>query len=204
VRPRSAAVSVLFTALLLSTSALTAAAATPIDSSNPDSIAATVKRLAPAAGVSADTSGRISLPSDSSSPVVLERGVGSNGTRIALGLPDTGVLTRPRMAADGTATFSGGSNGAAVAVQEHGDGVRVLVVIESAAAPTEYRFVVDLPAGARMTQLADASIVVTQADGSFLGGFEPAWAKDSSGRSSTISCRRFAIRLWLTRTCSST
>lgn len=98
---------------------------------------------------------------------------------VAIGLPGAGS---DAVDVDGTMVYEGTGSGVDTAVQLTTDGgVRVLVSIADASAPTEYRFPLDLPAGAAASLDDHGGVQLSSADGSSLGGFAPAWAKDANG-----------------------
>lgn len=66
------------------------------------------------------------------------------------------------------------------AVQDTGNGsFRALVHIESASAPTEYRF--ELGDNVELIPLEDGGVTARDAEGNVLGVFAPAWALDAQG-----------------------
>jgi hypothetical protein len=61
-------------------------------------------------------------------------------------------------------------------------GLQVLVVIDGADAPSEYRFDMSVPAGATLVATADGGAEVVGADGQVVAGVAPAWALDADGQ----------------------
>ncbi|MFH6778554.1 DUF4258 domain-containing protein (plasmid) [Clavibacter michiganensis] len=102
---------------------------------------------------------------------------GSEGSDVKLRLPGA-----PRTAAqsDELALNVTGGDGYTTAIQDTGDGTfRALMHIESAAAPTEYRF--ELGEGVELIPLEDGGVTARDAAGDIMGTFEPAWALDANG-----------------------
>ncbi len=110
---------------------------------------------------------------------------GSEGSDVKLRLPGA-----PRTAAqsDELALNVTGGDGYTTAIQDTGDGTfRALMHIESAAAPTEYRF--ELGEGVELIPLEDGGVTARDAAGDIMGTFEPAWALDANGAAVPTSTR---------------
>lgn len=102
---------------------------------------------------------------------------GPNGT-LSIGLPfKTGTRAELR---DGLAGFDHGNGSWSVPIAQPDGSVQIAAVIESAAAPTEYRYSLSLPAGAEVRDI-DGLVTFWNAAGTFLGGVAPAWALDAKG-----------------------
>ncbi|MBV7697076.1 DUF4258 domain-containing protein [Streptomyces sp. TRM70350] len=98
---------------------------------------------------------------------------------VRLGLP--GTAHAPASAsASGTVVYADAADGYDLAVQPNRDGVRTLITLRDADAPTEYRFPLGLPADAVTEQLEDGSVLVSRGD-EYLGTFDAPWAKDANG-----------------------
>jgi hypothetical protein len=82
--------------------------------------------------------------------------------------------------ANGTVVYPGAGEDVDLAVQPNRDGVRTLVTLRDADAPTEYRFPLSLPADATTEHLEDGSILVSRGE-EYLGTFDAPWAKDARG-----------------------
>lgn len=110
----------------------------------------------------------------------------ADGSTVGIGLPGNnapGVKT-----GHGTIVYPGAGNNADLAVQPTESGVRTLITLNNADAPTEYRFDLGLPQGAEAERLADGSVLVIK-DDEILGMFATPWAKDSHGASVPTSYR---------------
>ncbi|MEU4887301.1 MULTISPECIES: DUF4258 domain-containing protein [Streptomyces] len=118
---------------------------------------------------------RIIVPATASGSV--ESAYGDDVVR--LGLP--GATDAPAAAgANGTVVYADADDDFDLVVQPNRDGVRTLITLRDADAPTEYRFPLDLPADAVTEQLEDGSILVSQGE-EYLGTFDAPWAKDANG-----------------------
>ncbi|GAB2842302.1 hypothetical protein GCM10027074_05960 [Streptomyces deserti] len=84
------------------------------------------------------------------------------------------------VSAKGTVVYPGAGEDIDLAVQPNQDGVRTLITLKDADAPTEYRFPLGLPADATTERLEDGSILVSRGE-DYLGTFDAPWAKDSRG-----------------------
>jgi hypothetical protein len=109
------------------------------------------------------------------------RSTSPDGSSIGIGLPSSGAVTGTKTDT-GTIVYPGAAKSADLAVQPTAQGVRSLIVINSAAAAKEYRFDLELPDGAVTEQHEDGSVTVSQGD-ELLGTFEAPWAKDVNGAS---------------------
>ncbi len=88
--------------------------------------------------------------------------------------------SRAASGANGTVVYPGAGEDIDLAVQPNRDGVRTLVTLRDADAPTEYRFPLGLPADAVTEVLEDGSILVSRGE-EYLGTFDAPWAKDARG-----------------------
>ncbi|CAM4413327.1 hypothetical protein NONI108955_26075 [Nocardia ninae] len=59
--------------------------------------------------------------------------------------------------------------------------VATVIEIPNAAAPQEYSFRLELPAGAVTELQPDGSVTVNNKQGRLVGGFKTPWAKDAGG-----------------------
>ncbi|MEV0188091.1 hypothetical protein AB0I39_06085 [Kitasatospora purpeofusca] len=105
----------------------------------------------------------------------------ADGSGLGMTLPSVRAAAGVRTD-NGTVVHPGALTDGSVVVQQLGDGgVRALVTLESAAAPADFRFSLDLPQGARLEPSADGSVEVVR-DGRSLGRFEAPWARDANGK----------------------
>ncbi|MEV8591552.1 DUF4258 domain-containing protein [Streptomyces sp. NPDC052012] len=101
-----------------------------------------------------------------------------DGEVLRLSLPGSGD-SAATVSANGTVVYPGAGD-FDLAVQPNRDGVRTLVTLKDADAPTEYRFPLGLPADAALDRLEDGTILVSRGE-EYLGTFDAPWAKDASG-----------------------
>jgi len=102
----------------------------------------------------------------------------ASGEAIQVALPDEGA---GRHTGDGTVVF-GDRDGAASMVVPADDGVQILTTIVDDHAATEFRYDLDLPAGATLTTDPGSGVVaILDADGEPIGSFGAPWARDASG-----------------------
>ncbi|MDN4614151.1 DUF2599 domain-containing protein [Leifsonia sp. F6_8S_P_1B] len=115
----------------------------------------------------------------------------STGIEVGVGLPEETSTGRPEVADDGTVVYRADpGSGVDVAAQVVEDGsVRIQTVIDSASAPHEFTYPLDLPEGAVLSMTADGGVVATAPGGDFLLGIRPPWAKDAEGRDVPTSYR---------------
>ncbi|MFD8145350.1 hypothetical protein [Streptomyces sp. NPDC059708] len=120
---------------------------------------------------------RASVPATATGTV---EALADDGSTIGIRLPATRATDAVR-SPHGTVVYPD-SAAAGLAVQPVGEGgIRALIVVNDASAPTEYRFGLDLPVGAEAFSQADGSVAVLKG-GDLLGVFAAPWAKDANGR----------------------
>ncbi|MFF5311564.1 DUF4258 domain-containing protein [Streptomyces massasporeus] len=118
---------------------------------------------------------RITAPATADGAV--EFAHGSDVLRLTLpGSADAQATT----SANGTVVYPGAGEDVDLAVQPNRDGVRALITLKDADAPTEFRFPLGLPADADTETLEDGSVLVTRGE-EYLGTFDAPWAKDARG-----------------------
>ncbi|MFJ2965232.1 DUF4258 domain-containing protein [Streptomyces collinus] len=118
---------------------------------------------------------RITAPATADGAV--EFAYGSDVLRLTLpGSADAQATT----SANGTVVYPGAGEDVDLAVQPNRDGVRALITLKDADAPTEFRFPLGLPADAETETLEDGSVLVTRGE-EYLGTFDAPWAKDARG-----------------------
>lgn len=62
--------------------------------------------------------------------------------------------------------------------------LQIATILSDSTAPERFDYVIDIPTGARL-ELVNGQPFVWAADGSMIGGFFPAWAKDATGQDVT-------------------
>lgn len=155
------------------------AAATPQPASR---AAAVIERITGTADIARDLTGV--APATASGKV---KAATADGSVIAIGLPAVGSAAAVT-SAHGTVVYPGATGSTSLAVQPTEDGFRALIAIADASAPKEYRFGLDLPAGAAALQQGDGSVLIVK-DGETVGQFEAPWAKDANGAGIATSYR---------------
>ncbi|MFH9741833.1 DUF4258 domain-containing protein [Streptomyces roseolus] len=133
-----------------------------------------------------DGATRVEVPADAHAARILVPATASGavesaygGDVVRLGLPGA-TDVRAATGAHGTVVYADVKEDFDLAVQPNRDGVRTLITLRDADAPTEYRFPLDLPADAETEQLEDGSVLVSRG-GEHLGTFDAPWAKDAAG-----------------------
>lgn len=163
-----------------------------------DAVAQAVASVAPEQGqvreaeivagqaVVADMDSAVKVPLDPDAELVVE-GAGAAGFEVKLP-PQVDVATGA-VAQDGTVVYEG-TGGVDVAVQVmDAVSVRIETVITDASAPASYSYPIDLPAGGHLDLHDDGSVSFLDADGGWVGGAAPAWAKDATGADVPTSYR---------------
>jgi Ca2+-binding RTX toxin-like protein len=114
-----------------------------------------------------------STPLDESQPMLPE---------LTVGLPSTGTQLPAAVAVDGSVVYQDSSGHVGITVQSDIEGsVRISTIIGSSDAPSEYRYPLTLPAEAHLELESNGGVAIMAADGAYLGGVMPPWAKDAVG-----------------------
>lgn len=119
--------------------------------------------------------GRVEVPVDPADGLSL-------GGSVQIGLP---FAQQASDAADsrlsGVVAFDNKNGSTTVPLIKADGAVQINTVIENASAPKRYDYPIDVPADASLTQDANGTVAVVEADGSPLRVFGEAWAKDANG-----------------------
>lgn len=103
-------------------------------------------------------------------------------TALVVGIPDVEGGANATATDSGALVYDNDDSAAAVTVQALEGGVRLSTVLKDASAPSEYAYpVVVPPGGAIRVDETSGAVLVTDGEGSLVGGFAPAWAKDADG-----------------------
>ncbi|MFC6355411.1 DUF2599 domain-containing protein [Luethyella okanaganae] len=120
----------------------------------------------------------VEIPVDPSEGIAL----GEGDEVIQIGLPNADDADNAVVEAPGVVSYDNGDGSTTVPVVKDDGSVQITTVIVSADAPTRYEYPLHTPEGATVT-LDDATgaISFTAAEGTWIGGIAPAWAKDANG-----------------------
>ena len=130
--------------------------------------------------------GVVEIPVDAADPLVLD---GVSG-EVAVELPVVPGVGDGVVDESGAVVFESEVSPVSLAAQATDDGgLQVLVVIDDATAPTEYRFDMTVPAGASLIPTGDGGAAVIAADGAPLIQIAPPWAIDANGTEVDTSYR---------------
>jgi hypothetical protein len=133
-----------------------------------------------------DATSAIGLSSTSSSVAVDAPRDPAHGVRLGVGVT-IGIPSASSAAVGVTAgahrkIYTDTAVGADTVVEETPDGVRLLTVIDSAAAPSEYRYPVELKAGAALRLRRDGSVDIVSVGGEIIASVGVPWATDATHR----------------------
>lgn len=120
----------------------------------------------------------VDIPSDPANGI----GITANGFAVDIGLPGAAVAD-DAVTVRGTTIYTDALPATSIAAQPADGGIQALIVLESAAAPTQFPFPLTLPTGTTLAQLSDGSIVAAAPDGSLVGALAAPWATDANGTS---------------------
>ncbi len=130
--------------------------------------------------------GEVEIPVDAADPLVLD---GVSG-EVAVELPVVPGVGDGVVDESGAVVFESDTSPVSLAAQATDDGgLQVLVVIDDATAPTEYRFDMTVPAGAVLRSTVDGGAEVVGSDGVVVTAVAPPWAVDANGASVFTSYR---------------
>ncbi|WP_162933933.1 DUF2599 domain-containing protein [Actinomyces lilanjuaniae] len=116
---------------------------------------------------------------DPSTPIHL---TSQQGKEVSVTLPYAETSETAVPVGDGVVSFANEQGFTSVPVVKEDGSAQVALMVESADAPERFPFQVGLPEGAtaEVTE-EDGGVVFTSAEGEFLGGLTPPWAKDVNG-----------------------
>ncbi len=123
----------------------------------------------------------VTVPGNSADPVVIDSGA------VEIGVTLPGTAADAVTVGGGLVGFDGGDGSTAVPVVKDDGSVQLISVIDGASSPTEYRYELDLPAGATLESVDDGGVAVTAADGSVLYAILAPWAVDANGAAVTTT-----------------
>lgn len=122
---------------------------------------------------------RIDIPVDPAEGITL---FDPDGTIIGIGLPNAENASDATPEGNGVVSYDNGDGSSTVPVPKDDGSVQITTVIDTPDAPTRYEYPLDLPEGATATLDAETGYVsLLDADGVWIGGVAPAWAKDANG-----------------------
>jgi hypothetical protein len=118
------------------------------------------------------------IPDDASDGITI---AAKGEEAISIGLPNAESAEEAHEEAPGIVSYDNGDGSTTVPVAKPDGSVQITTVIDGPEAPHEYEYPLDLPAGATLEQDGSGFVSILSADGEFLGGVAPAWAKDATG-----------------------
>jgi hypothetical protein len=146
------------------------------------SLSQTVPAEAAHGGFAAATAGtNVTIPGNSGSNVTMAQ---PGLPTISVGLPNNGGASSAQAAASGLVAYRG-TDGAANAVAATAEGMQLLTVIASAAAPTTYNYPISVPHGGSLQLQSDGSVMVLGSTGTPIAYVAAPWAHDANGKSIT-------------------
>lgn len=118
------------------------------------------------------------IPDDASDGITI---AADGEETISIGLPNAEAAEEAHEEAPGIVSYDNGDGSTTVPVVKSDGSVQITTVIDGPEAPQGYAYPLDLPGGATLEQDASGFVSILSADGGFLGGVAPAWAKDANG-----------------------
>lgn len=120
----------------------------------------------------------VDIPGEVTDPISISS---SDGRHVDLRLPNTGEVGTREEIADGIVSFDNGDGSYSVPIVKEGGSVQVATVITSSTAPTSYEYALTVPEGASVAIEEGGMVIVRNAQGGYVAGILPAWAKDADG-----------------------
>ncbi|WP_347110157.1 DUF2599 domain-containing protein [Paenarthrobacter sp. S56] len=148
------------------TNVLSDVASVATDDSGSNAIEATVSDI------------RVVVPADPASPISLES---STGTSIKISLPFAGEAAGAKPVLNGVVAYDNDNGSTTVPVVKNDGSIQIMTVIKDSAAPTTYTYNIGLAPNSSLVPESDGGVSVLGPDGSRIGAFAPAWAKDANG-----------------------
>lgn len=153
------------------------------------SSSAATEVLSDVAGIPTDESGssavdaivnevRVLIPTDPVDPVSLES---STGATVKITLPFSNDASTAEAVKPGVVAYDNDNGSTTVPVVKDDGSVQIATVINDSAAPTTYEYNLGLTAGSSLALQSDGMVSILGPDGSPIGAFAPAWAKDANG-----------------------
>ncbi|UXM92853.1 DUF2599 domain-containing protein [Paenarthrobacter sp. JL.01a] len=121
---------------------------------------------------------RVVIPTDPVEPVSVES---ATGTSIKVSLPFAGEAASAKEVLSGVVAYDNDNGSTTVPVVKNDGSVQIMTVINNSEAPSAYTYRIGLPPGSSLASESDGSVSVLAPDGSRIGAFAPAWAKDAHG-----------------------
>lgn len=121
------------------------------------------------------------VPLDPSSPVHLISQTSQETREVDLTLPYPETSAAATPVSNGVVAFANEQGFISVPIIKEDGSAQVAIMVQSVDAPERYPFQVGLPEGASASVTDGGGVVFTSADGAFLGGLTPPWAKDANG-----------------------
>lgn len=122
--------------------------------------------------------GAVTIPRDPSDGVSIQSG----DTELRITLPNSGSADDAVRLAGGAVQYDNNDDSITVPVAQRDGSVQINTVIESAQAPSEYTYDIAVPGGGRLALDEPSGLVsILDSDGGWVGGVNPAWAKDAAG-----------------------
>ena len=149
--------------------------------------AATPETVAEAANVATTSTGENAIGAtisdvDVTVPVNAADGISLDGevSSVSIGLPFAAQAKDATVEKSGVVSYDNGNGSTTVPVVLNDGSVQINTIIENVNAPAEYAYPVSMPSGGKI-QVEQGGVSVLDADGGWVAGFLPAWAKDATG-----------------------
>jgi len=120
---------------------------------------------------------RVTVPTDPTDGIKLSSDSGS----FTVHLPNARNANHAEAVSDGTVAYDNKDDSFTVPVVVSDGSVQINTVIESAAAPSTFKYTFDLPPGGSIVAGSKGSYTIVDGGGGWVAGIAPAWAKDANG-----------------------
>ncbi len=154
-----------------------------VEAATPDTVADAAQGASTEADGSLSYSlvdGEVNIPHDPSDGVSLRSG----GTTLEIALPSAAHADDAVHVSSGVVQYDNNNDSLTVPIVQRDGSVQINTVIQSPQAPSEYSYDIAVPGGGRLSLDASSGLVsIFDAGGGWVGGVNPAWAKDAAGKS---------------------
>lgn len=121
----------------------------------------------------------VTVSTDADAPIEFDS---STGESFSFTMPELAAPTDPVVSEDGTIAFGDEESAVSTSVQALDDGgVRAMVVLNDASAPSQYRFDIAVEPGQHLEVFGDGSAGIVDANGAVSVPIGAAWAADAAG-----------------------
>ena len=107
--------------------------------------------------------------------------VSGGGGTFTVSLPAANAAESAQPVGEGSVSFDNNDGSTTVPVVVNDGSIQINTVIESASAPSDYRYEINVPGGGSLSADTDGAVSILDSRGDWVGGVAAPWAKDADG-----------------------